>query len=1080
MKPVKKAVITAGICLAVLFGGAPQAWAADLAAAQTAQQNQRITGVVKDSTGEPLIGANVQIKGTTQGVNTDIDGRFIMEVPVGSTLVVSYVGYTTQDVKVTSATSYDIVLQENSNVLDDVVVVGYGTQKKKLVTGATVQVSGENIERMSTVQVLGALQSQTPGVTIQAVGGQPGDGFKVAIRGAGTNGNTTPLYVIDGVSGGSIDNLNPADIESIDVLKDAASCAIYGSAAANGVILITTKQGKEGKIQVTYDGNIGWQNIYKMPSLLNAQQYMQVQNWARFNSGTTLYDWADYVDADLLAAYENGTNKGTNWLELNRKKNAVVTNHSLSISSGTDRTKFSTGLGYQYQDGTFGNIVKSDFRRFTIRMNSETVIYRNDDGLDVVKVGENLYYQHRENQGLRQGDQYWNSLSTMIRANPLIPCYNSDGSYFGSEDLVNSGRLGWLSFNQYSTNPIYSMINSSAAMNKSKSHSLNVSGWLEIQPIKGLIYRGLVNYSQSSWTYRTYDAKYYLNSNDQNATDSANQQGGVGWGWSTTNTVNYSFSLGENNFNVLAGMEYGESKPNFGMSWSGTATNSVFGTFEQAYLSYMKDITQKATVTGTPYDDTRGVSYFGRVNYDFNETYMFTGILRADGSSLFAPGHRWGYFPSVSAGWIISNEKFMEPVHDIMDYLKFRIGWGQNGNKNISAFQYQAAFAYDSYSNYSFDNNKDSYTNGASPTRLSNDKLTWETSEQLNVGIDARFLNGRLNLNADYYVKTTKDLLVTVPIPSTTGFSEQLQNAGTVQNKGLEVALNWNDKITEDLSYNIGWNIAWNKNKVTKVNSDRKYNNGPENVLSQGTTYIARFEEGQPIGYFYGYKTDGVMQNEADVQAYLAQNCGGSAINSLQGESIAPGDLKFVDVNGDGVINDDDKTYLGDPNPDVTMGINIGINYKGFDLNITGYAALGHQNARSYRKFGDGQQENYTTEVYSYWNGEGTSNKYPIFKNMASGANWMSISDIYIENASYFRMQNITLGYDFNRIWKKSPFSQLRLYASAQNVFTITSYKGMDPENGRALNSDYPWMTGVDVGNYPTPRTYLVGVNIQF
>jgi TonB-linked SusC/RagA family outer membrane protein len=474
------------------------------------------------------------------------------------------------------------------------------------------------------------------------------------------------------------------------------------------------------------------------------------------------------------------------------------------------------------------------------------------------------------------------------------------------------------------------------------------------------------------------------------------------------------------------------------------------------------------------------MSYFGRINYNFNERYMFSAIMRADGSSVFAPGHRWGYFPSFSAGWVVSNEKFMEKASDWFDFLKIRAGWGQNGNKNISAFEYEAAFAYDAYSNYSFGNAKDTPVRGASLSRLANEELTWETSEQLDLGFDARFLDSRLGLTFDWYKKTTKDLLLNVPVDPTTGFSTQLKNAGTVQNTGVEVALNWNDQIGKDFKYNIGYNVAYNKNKVTKVNSSQKYNSGGSDLLAQGTGYMARFEEGHPIGYFWGYKTDGVIQNEQDLANYISTLKDQDAANSHQGSDLKVGDLKFVDYNGDGVINDDDKTDLGNPNPDVTMGITLGASYKGFDLSVTGYAALGQQIARSYRKFTDGEYENYTTEVFNYWNGEGTSNKYPMLATMNRGVNWQTISDIYIENSDYFRLQNLTIGYDFKTIWKRCPLQQLRVYFTAQNLFTLTGYKGMDPENGSALNSDEPWVTGVDVGNYPQPRTYLVGVNVKF
>ena len=780
-----------------------------------------------------------------------------------------------------------------------------------------------------------------------------------------------------------------------------------------------------------------------------------------------------------MAAYKDGSNAGTDWVEALRNKNAVTTSHSLNIAGGSDKSKFSIGTGYQYQDGAFGGeYAKSDYRRFTLRVNSDHVILKSSKGdFDVIKVGENIYYSHKQNQGIQIGNQYSNVLSTALRANPLIPIYNDKGGYFGYDDLKNMGMFNYTS---YASNPILGLINSQSANNKSISYSLNAVGFVEVQPIKGLTYRGQISYNQSSWTWRAYLPVYKINDQgDMRTTDQAYNQVGTGWGWNTTNTINYKFDIQDHHFDVLAGTEYSESRPDFGFTLNAQASDAITADLKHAYMSLMKNNTQ-ATVSGYPYGDSRGMSYFGRLNYDYAEKYMFTAIFRADGSSVFAPGHRWGYFPSFSAGWVISNEKFMAKTADWLSFLKLRAGWGQNGNKNIGAFQYEAAFAYDAYSMYSFNNAKDVPTKGASLSRLANEDLTWETSEQLDLGFDARFLGGRLGVVFDWYKKTTKDLLLQVPVSPTTGFSSQLKNAGTVQNTGVEFAINWRDQIGKDFEYNVSYNIAYNKNKVTEVNSSQKYNNGGNDLLAQGTGSMARFEEGEPIGYFWGYKTAGPIQNAADLAAYTASLKDGDAANSLQGSDLKVGDLKFVDVNGDGIITAADKTNLGDPNPDVTMGITLGANYKGFDLNITGYAALGQQVARSYRKFTDGEYENYTTEVFDYWVGEGTSDKFPLLATMNRGVNWQSISDLYIEDAGYFRLQNLTLGYDFNKIWKQSPFQQLRLYVAAQNLFTITKYKGMDPENGMALNGNEPWVTGVDVGNYPQPRTYMVGVNIKF
>ena len=1047
-------------------------------AVNSVQQSKKVTGNVSDAEG-PIIGASVVEKGNAgNGTVTDLDGNFSLNVKPGATIVITYIGYQKQEIVVGNQSNFNVTMKTDDKTLEEVVVVGYGVQKKKLVTGSTIEVKGDDIQKMNTTQVLGALQSQTPGVNIQAASGQPGDGFKISIRGAGTNGNTAPLYIIDGVAG-DINNLNPADIERIDVLKDAASCAIYGSAAANGVILVTTKQGKQGKIQVSYDANVGWANVYRMPKMLTAKQYMEVMDQVRFNSGESGYDWKSFMGEDLYNSYMDGSNEGTNWVEAIRNKNAVTTSHSLNVTGGSDRSTFSMGAGYQYQDGVFGNVVKSDYRRFTFRINSEHVIYRNDKGMDVVKIGENIYYQHKQNQGIQIGNQYSNELSNMLRSNPTIPMYNADGSYTKAEDLKN-----WIdNYNSYSVNPIYKMLNQQSGHNKSINQNLHATGYLEIQPIKNLVYRGQLNYNQNTWTWRTFLPVFDANRTNADyfrTEDKATNQIGTSWGWSTTNTLSYKFDLQKkHNFDILVGTEYGESRPDFGFSLNATSSNSVFGDMTHAYMTYMKN-NNAAAVTGTPCDDSRSMSYFGRVNYNFNEKYMLSAIMRADGNSKFAPGKRWGYFPSVSAGWVISNEKFMAKTVSWLDFLKLRAGWGQNGNaQTINNFQWQGAFAFNTSSYYTFNGNPDQYVSGAAPSRLSNEDLTWETSEQLNIGLDARFLSGRLGFTLDWYNKKTKDLLVAVPVDPTTGFSTQMKNAGTVENKGIELSLSWNDKIGKDFQYNVGWNMAYNHNEVTEVKSNQKYNNGGKDLLAQNTGYMARFEEGHPIGYFWGYKTEGVMQNEADVQAYLDKNCKGNAANSKQGTGIKPGDLKFVDVNGDGVVNDDDKTELGDPHPDVTMGITLGASYKGFDLSVTGFGAFGQQVARSFRKFTDGEYENFTTEVYDYWHGEGTSNKYPLLAHMNAGPNWQTISDIYIEDASYFRLQNLTVGYDFTKIWKNSPFQQLRLYFAAQNLFTITGYKGMDPENGTSIGSD-SWVTGVDVGNYPQPRTYMVGVNVKF
>ena len=1047
-----------------------------------ADKNQ-LKGVVKDNLGLPVPGATIIVDGTNNGTTTMSNGDFSLEnVKLPAKLVISFIGYQPRTVEVNSYAAIDITLVESSAAIDEVVVVGYGQQKRVNVTGAVGTISGKDLNNRPVTNTAAALQGADPSLLLTLGSGSiEGKNYDVKIRGAVSLNSGSPLVLVDGIEA-SLAQVNPNDIESFTVLKDASATAVYGVRGANGVILITTKQGKVGKVSVSYDGNIGWANIYKMPDMLNAKEYMAVMDQVAYNNGGQPYDWSKFVDADLLTAYQNGTNPGTDWVKEFRNKNAVVTNHALNVTGGSEFSKFSTGIGYQYQDGAFGGPVKTDYRRFTFRINSEHVIYRKGD-MDVIKFGENIYYQHKQNQGVQLGNQYSNDLSNALRAIPLIPVYNENGDFFMYDDLKNFGTSanGILDYTAYASNPMAHMVYNQAGNNKNKNFNLNTAAYLEVQPLKNLIYKGQVSYKQWSSSWRSYLPVYQINNQgDSRDKDQTINNVSLGWNWSLTNTLSYRFDITDlHHFDVLAGTEYSKSRPTYGESVEATGYNSAFGDFTHAYL-HNTERKATATVNGYPSDYGSKMSYFGRLNYDFKETYMFSAIIRADGSSKFAKGNQWGYFPSFSAGWVISNEAFMKNTASWLGFLKVRAGWGQNGNDNIPNSNWRAGYEFGDYGLYTFGSDKNGGTTGAYPNRLANPDLTWETSEQTNIGIDARFLDNRLSFTMDWYSKQTKDLLVEVGTNAASGFATQYQNAGTVKNTGLELSMGWRDQIGKEFKYGVNVNMAYNKNEVTEVNNANHFIEGGNDLLAQSTGRFVRMEEGHPIGYFYGYKTDGVIQNQNDLQAYLDQNCKGNAANSKQGASIKPGDLKFVDVDGNGVINDDDKTDLGNPHPDVTMGLTLSAEYKGFDFSVTTYGAFGAQVARSWRKFSDGQYENYTTEVYDYWHGEGTSNRYPLLAPGNSGQNFQAISDIYIDDADYVRIQNLTIGYDFKRIWKNCPFQQLRVYAAAQNLFTFTGYKGMDPENGRALNDKEPWVTGVDVGNYPQPRTYMVGVNVKF
>ena len=1032
----------------------------------SAQQNLSVSGVVTDaSDGAPLIGVTVVVKGSTKGTITDLDGKYTVNAAQGSTIIFSYVGMQNQHLTV-KGNVIDVQMQSDSHVLNEVVAVGYGTMKKKLVTGSTVQVAGDKLQKLSTTSAFTALQSMTPGVNITQSSGQPGEGFKVNIRGIGTINNSDPLYVIDGVAGGDLNSMNPSDIESIDILKDGASSAIYGARAANGVVLVTTKQGKSGKMQASYDGYYGVQNVYKMPSTLNAQQYMNVQDQLNFNEGLDPINWKNVLGSNY-DAIKNGTWKGTNWFDVARKVNAPTQNHAFNLTGGNEVSKFSMGVSYTGQEGILGAPVQSDYERTTVRFNSDHVILK-AKGFDVIKFGETLNYIYTVKSGIGIGNQYWNDIFNLIKANPLMPNYNSAGTYFNYTDAK---AMGLSNFDNMQANPIADMVDE-RGYNTSKNHNLNMSANIQIQPIKGLIFKSQFGYKLGASSYRQYTPTFELSSTVINGVSKINQNASLGWSYTLENTLNYKFNISKNHFDALIG----QSVEKWGMGESVGATNGslLFDDYAHAYLSNSQGIaTGVTTVTGSPYGQGGLASFFGRVNYDYNETYMASVVMRADGSSNFAPGKRWGYFPSVSAGWVISNEAFMESSKNWLDFLKLRASWGQNGNCNINAFQYLSTVSFDATAAYSFGNAKTSQSTGAYGYILPNPDVKWETSGQVDLGFDARMFNSRLSLAFDVYNKTTKDWLVVAPQLDSYGTNAPYINGGDIQNKGIEVGLGWNDHVGKDFTYGISGNVAYNHNEVTRIANTEGIIHGPSNVLSQGTSEMYRAEVGQPIGYFYGFKTSGVFQNSADIAAWKA------AGNGILQANVQPGDLKFTDLNHDGKIDDKDKTNIGNPNPAFTAGLNFNIGYKGFDLGISAHGAFGQQIAKSYRTFGGSRHDNYTTEVFQYWHGEGTSNKYPRL-TAGSNANFQNVSDIYIENGDYVKAQNITIGYDFKKLMPKMILTQARLYFTAQNLFTITGYSGMDPEIGSDGGSGNSWARGIDVGMYPSPRTFLIGVNLKF
>ena len=1045
--------------------------ALSLAALSASAQNIVVKGTVTDAAdGTPVPYATIVVKGASVWTTTENDGTYSIESPVNGVLSVSNLGYAEAEINVEGRTVVNIQLAPEFDALSESVVIGYGVQQKKLLTGSTIQVKGDDLAKLSTTSALGALQSQSPGVQITQNSGQPGQGFKVNIRGIGTIGDSAPLYVIDGVAGGDINVLNPSDIESIDVLKDAASAAIYGARAANGVVLVTTRQGKEGRAVVSYDGYVGAQYIAKMPDLCTAQEYMMLQDMALTNSGSPAYDWEKLLPSDLYKSIKDGSWTGTNWVKEMYNKGALTQNHSVNVAGGSADNKFSLGFSYTGQDGILGynalESVNAEYRRYTFRVNSDHVVIKRN-GLDILKVGETLNYSFGTNSGIAEGDIYWNSLHNAIGANPLLPvyAYDAEGNITGFYDTEAREKDGW-KFDDNAKHPMGLDYYTSRGRNTSKSYSLQASAYAELQPIKNLRIKSQVGYRMSGSSSRSYTMLYDLAGSQYSDYDELSQSMSLGHRLTWENTASYHFDINSDHvFDIVAGQSI--EKWGMGESLSGESANSIFtNDFERAYLSNAKpERLDQVSLSGRPSTKGALASFFGRLNYNIKETYLFSATLRADGSSNFARGHRWGIFPSVSAGWVISNENWMGGSKGWLDFLKIRASWGQNGNASISNFQYLTTIGLSSSAAYYY-SNKGVPSTGAIPGTLANPNVSWETSEQTNIGLDARFFNSAFGVTVDGYIKNTKDWLVQAPIASVYGFEAPYVNGGDVRNSGIELALDYS-KYTGEFNWGVKLNGSYNKNVVTRIANAEGIIHGEDDVLSQGTGEMYRVQEGYPIGYFYGYKTAGIFQNQAQVDATKAKY-----------DDAKPGDVIFVDYDGDGEITDDDRTMIGNPHPDFTAGLNLWFSYKGFDLNITGYGAFGQQIAKSYRSFFDSPRENFTRDFLNCWTGEGTSNRYPTL-TLCNDRNWSNISEIYIENGDYFKVSNVTLGYDFSRLFgKKSLVSKARLYVSAQNLLTITKYSGMDPEIGYGFDED--WVSGIDLGYYPSARTFLVGVNLSF
>lgn len=1024
-------------CLALLLGilSVSPVWA---------QQNTVTGTVVSGSDGLPIPGVNVMVRGTTTGTTTDFDGNYEIDVDPNSALVFSYVGFVTQEIPVNNLDQINVVLEIATSELDEIVVIGYGTQRKALVTGASVQVDGDDLQNRSTTSALQAMQGQTPGVQITSTSGQPGSGLDVVIRGMGSTGNNSPLYVVDGVLTGDISYLNNADIESISILKDAASAAIYGSQASNGVVLVTTRGGRKNTSRITFDSYYGVQNVANPIDMLNSVEYAIITNEAALNSGRSAIFSPEQI---------SGFEEGVDWIDEMFVDDAVTQNYSLGFSGGSDVSTFSSSIAYTQEEGIVGGEDFSNYERVNFRFNSEHELY---DGF--LTFGENLTFAYINSNGIGVGNQYNNTLRGAFGTPPLLPMFDENGNFYDTSNNDEEWLAGY-------NNPYASMVYNN--QNENNTQKLLGNVYAELQLLDNLKFRTSLGLDYYASEGHSYLPEYQLSVYAFRDRDRVYQNQSKGYSLLFDNLLTYNFALAEDHlFEVMGGTSAFKYQ---GTYINGSNVDLIFNDLEHSWLdNALNTDGSQMDLGGGPNNENMRMSYFGRLNYNYQDKYLLNTTFRADGSSNFAEGNRWGYFPSVSVGWVASAEDFLIDS-EVLNYLKFRASWGQVGNQNSAAFQYLAPVTF-ANTNYIFGNEEGVLTPGAYPNRLANPGLQWETSEQINFGLDARLLQNTLSVTLDLYEKTTKDWLILAPILATAGAGAPFINGGDVTNTGVELALSYNNSIG-DFHYNVGVNGAYNQNEVGNIPTDDGIIHGETNQLFDNAPEFYRAQSGYPLGYFWGLETGGVFQTEEEVRNYVANG-------RLIQPNASPGDVIFIDQNNDGIINDQDKVNIGDPNPDFTYGFNVNFEYKGLDFTFLANGVAGNQLVQSYRNQAS-QFANYTTSVFERWTGPGSTNSVP--RVTLDNRNYSKFSDLYVQDGDFLRISNITLGYDLTNLTDEFKVEKFRLYLSALNLYTFTKYDGMDPEVGYGISNDtFAFSSGVDLGYYPRPRTLLVGLNVTF
>jgi len=985
----------------------------DLTEIQTGRKS--VKGNVSAVSGERLPGVTIVVKGTTEGTITDIDGNFsLSNISDNAILVFSFVGMQSMEISTAGKNSVEVILKEDAIGLDEVVAIGYGSMKKSDLTGSVASVSTDDLNSMPVPSISDAMQGKAAGVQIIS-SGTPGSDATIRIRGVGTINNNNPLLVIDGFpTDGGLNQINMNDVESIQILKDASATAIYGSRGANGVVIITTNKGVANKSKLNLDYFYGIQQATNMVEMLNAEQFATLHNEMMENAG--MEKNPAFADPSSLGA-------GTNWVT-EMISPATMQNISLSYTGGSDKSTYYVSGNIFDQDGI---VLNTNFKRYTIQFNSESKVF------DWLKFGNNISL----NNDIKSHGDY--NIKNTLMALPTQDVYNVDGTYAGPE-----GRPAWSGDIR---NPV-----GSATVVESTTTGYNLRGGIfaELKLMDGLTFKSSAGLKANIWYDRTWAPKYDWKPTPQDQSylyQSANKS--ITWVWD--NTLNYetvinvvhkvSAMLGtsaqENNYDYMSG-----SIQNFASDLTQQLSNGI----------------DQVVLNGNA-SSWALLSYMARANYSYDGKYLATATMRRDGSSRFGSGNKWGWFPSASIAWRISEEGFLTEAKQIDD-LKLRAGFGMTGNQEIGNYSFASNLSTVKY------NFNDNVVNAVVPNVMPNPNVKWESQQQFNVGVDATVLDQRLTITIDAYKKFTNDMLVPMSVPISTGYSDisvPYINAGKIENRGIEFSTT-SRNIDGALKWDTDFNISFNQNEVKALNDTIPMLRG-----DVGFNYsIARIETGYPVDIFYGFVTDGIFQNQQEVDEHALQVPGNDPYNRT-----SPGDIRYVDLNSDGIIDDNDRTYLGDPNPDFIFALNNTFSYKGFDLNIFMQGVYGVDLFNANRIWNEGMAVAYnqTTETLNRWNGEGTSNVMPraVFNDPNKNTRQ---SDRYIEDGSYLRIKNISFGYNLPKsLIAKVKLSSARIYLAGTNLYTFTNYKGFDPEVGS---------NGIDNGNYPITRNISIGANISF